>query len=172
MNMKLFTTIITALLLISSLSSHAQIAIGKKAPEMAFTTPTGDTLKLSSLKGKVVLLDFWASWCGPCRRQSPNLVQLYKEYETKKWMKGTKGFAIYSYSLDRDKASWENAIKADNLYWKTHASDLMFWGGAGAKVYGVNSIPRTYLIDEGGFIIAINPSYELIKSELNKRLAK
>lgn len=118
------------------------------APDIALPNPDGEIVKLSSLKGKIVLIDFWASWCGPCRRENPNVVKLYQKYKD-------SGFEIYSVSLDKDKTAWTNAIKNDELTW-THVSDLKFWSSEGAKLYGVSSIPHTVLVDKDGNIIARN----------------
>ena len=95
----------------------------------------------------MVLLDFWASWCGPCRRENPNVVKMYKEYHS-------QGFDVFGVSLDKTKKAWEQAVKQDGLTW-THVSDLKFWQSAGAKTYKVQSIPQTFLIDKDGIIVAI-----------------
>ena len=124
-------------------------SIGALAPELAFENPEGKIMKLSDLRGKVVLLDFWASWCGPCRKENPNVVKVYHKYHD-------KGFEIYSVSLDRDKASWIKAIEADGLIWSYHVSDLGYWQSKGAQIYGVNSVPATFLIGKDGRIIAKN----------------
>lgn len=152
--------------------SMAQPAVGKKAVDLAYPSPDGVTMKLSDLNGYYVLLDFWASWCGPCRMKNPQLVSLYSEFEKAKFPKGVKGFTIYSYSLDRSKEAWVQAIQKDNLYWPYHTSDLKFWSGEGAAKYGVNSIPRTYLLDPQGFIIAVNPSADLVRQLLKEAMAK
>lgn len=152
-------------------TGHAQISIGTKAADIAESSPTGDTLRLSSLKGYVVLLDFWASWCGPCRKKNPEVVALYNEYLGRKWAKSTKGYTVFSVSLDKNAEAWKQAIKQDGLAWKYHVSDLRGWSSAPAAQYGIRSIPQTVLIDEGGYIIAINPSHDFIRSFLNKRLA-
>lgn len=123
------------------------IAVGTVAPELNFPGIDGKNISLHSLKGKVVLLDFWASWCGPCRKENPHVVKLYNEYKD-------KGFTVYSYSLDQDKNKWMNAIQADGLIWPNHTSDLKGWNAAGGAIYGVNSIPQTYLIGTDGKIIA------------------
>lgn len=122
-------------------------AIGSFAPEIALMDPDGKIRKLSSLRGKVVLIDFWASWCGPCRKENPHVVAMYKEYHD-------KGFEIYSVSLDKERSSWLAAIAKDNLLWPDHVSDLKYWKSEGATAYGVTSIPFTVLVDKKGKIVA------------------
>lgn len=129
------------------------------APEIVQSDTAGVMRKLSDLKGKYVLIDFWASWCGPCRRENPTVVAMYKKYHE-------KGFEVFSVSLDRDKQSWINAINQDGLLWANHVSDLKNWGNAAAATYGVQSIPRTVLVDKDGNIVAHN----LRGEELEKRL--
>jgi thiol-disulfide isomerase/thioredoxin len=120
-------------------------AIGMPMPEINLTSPTGNPIALSSLKGKVVLIDFWASWCGPCRKENPNVVKLYEEMKS-------KGFDIYSISLDKDKAAWEKAIQTDGLTWPSHVSDLGGWNSSVVKQFGITGIPFTILIDKEGNI--------------------
>lgn len=142
----------------------AKVAIGAIAPEITLADPDGVLFSLSSLRGKYVLIDFWASWCSPCRKENPNVVKLYANYKD-------KGFEILSVSLDRDKEKWVNAIKADNLTWK-HISDLKFWQSQAAKDYGVQSIPFTVLLDKDGKIIAKGLRGEALKTKLEELLDK
>ena len=165
----LFTLFITAF---SLLSANAQMpAIGTKATELNYKDPNGKLISLSSLKGNIVLIDFWASWCGPCRRNNPSVVALYNKYQGKKWVKGTKGFTVYSVSLDNNAENWKAAIKQDGLVWPNHVSDLKYWSSDGAVKYGIHSIPFTILIDETGYVIAVKPAPELIEKILNKKLS-
>lgn len=121
--------------------------IGSVAPEVNMTSPDGTLITLESLRGKYVLIDFWASWCGPCRRENPNVVKLYNKYKD-------QGFEVYSVSLDKNKAAWQGAIKKDNLIWKGHVSDLKGWGSAATQIYGFRGIPYTVLIDKEGKVMA------------------
>ncbi len=137
------------------------VAVGDEAPDFTLNSPEGQQVSLSSLRGKYVLLDFWASWCGPCRMENPNVVKMYAKYKD-------KGFAIYGVSLDKDMNAWTAAIKKDGLTW-THGSDLKYWSSAVAQLYGVNAIPATYLLDKDGKVIAKNlrgPSLENKLAEL------
>jgi thiol-disulfide isomerase/thioredoxin len=117
---------------------------GAMAPEIMLKNPDGDTVLLSSLKGQVVLIDFWASWCGPCRAANPHVKELYAKYHS-------KGFEIYGVALDYEKSKWTTAILQDGLEW-VHVSDLRGWSSTAAKEYGVHSIPQTFLIDKEGRI--------------------
>lgn len=128
------------------------LGIGNKAPEITLQNPAGELINLSDLKGKIVLIDFWASWCGPCRMENPNVVQTYAAYKDKKF-KGGDGFEIFSVSLDQSKSKWKSAIEKDKLTWASHVSDLKGWGNAAAKRYGITGIPNTILIDGNGIII-------------------
>lgn len=130
-------------------SPASKVAIGAIAPELEFPDPDGKMRKLSDLRGKVVLVDFWASWCGPCRRENPNVTNIYSKYHD-------KGFEVFSVSLDSDAASWKRAIEADKLVWPNHVSDLRKWQSKAAAIYGVSSIPSTFLLDKEGRIVQRN----------------
>lgn len=158
------------------------ISIGQMAPDISLSNPDGKNIALSSLKGKIVLLDFWASWCGPCRMANPHVVEIYNKYKD-------KGFTVYSVSLDgvddrarallspeqlqgqlaATKEKWTKAIEQDKLTWTSHVSDLKKWSSSAAQLYGVNSIPRTFLIGRDGKIVAVNPRNTL-EEELLKVL--
>ncbi|MEL6864507.1 MAG: TlpA disulfide reductase family protein [Bacteroidota bacterium] len=138
----------------------SQFAIGAVAPDFTLNTPQGEAMSLSDLRGKVVLVDFWASWCGPCRKENPNVKRLYDRYKD-------KGFDIIGVSLDRKKDSWLKAIEKDALPWH-HVSDLKGWSNRVAKQYSVSSIPQTVLLDPEGKIIAHNLRGEVLAMRLKQ----
>ncbi len=136
------------------------VGIGVTAPDIILRNPKGDTIALSSLRGEYVLLDFWASWCRPCRVENPHLVNNYKKYNE-------KGFEIFQVSLDKKKESWISAIESDQLTW-IHVSDLQYWNSAAAKLYQVQAIPANFLLDKNGKIIAKNLRGDALEAKLSE----
>ena len=139
-----------------------KLALGYPAPEITLQDTAGNLFSLSSLRGKVVLIDFWASWCRPCRVESPNMVKLYQNYKQ-------YGFDILGVSLDQSKGNWISAIEKDELTWN-HVSDLKGWQSAAGAAYGVRSIPFTVLVDKKGNIIAKGLRGQVLEEKIREVL--
>lgn len=135
------------------------------APEIALKNPDGVEMKLSSLRGQYVLIDFWASWCMPCRRENPNVVRLYNKYKN-------KGFTIFSVSLDKDAEAWKEAIEKDGLVWPNHVSDLLQWNSPLPQLYGFSGIPHTVLVNPEGNIIGVGLRGASLEQKLEEIFAK
>jgi thiol-disulfide isomerase/thioredoxin len=145
--------------------------LGNKAPEISLKNPKDSVISLSSIKGKLVLIDFWASWCGPCRYENPTVVKAYNKYKDKKFKSGN-GFAIFSVSLDSDKGQWIKGIEKDGLVWPYHVSDLRMWSSEVVSKYDIKGIPVNYLINDKGIIIEKNLRGEALDEALNRQLSE
>ena len=143
--------------------------IGQEAPEIVFESPEGDTIALSSLRGEMVLIDFWAAWCPPCRRENPNLVNVYRRYKDKEFVNAS-GFTIYSVSLDKKRDNWIAAIEQDSLEWESHVNDLKGMNSTAAYDYEFRSIPVNFLLDGNGIILAVGLRGSYLEKKLKEYL--
>jgi thiol-disulfide isomerase/thioredoxin len=158
------TIFIALALFIATSDLQAQIKFGFDAPDISLPTPAGDTLHLASLKGKVVLLDFWASWCGPCRASNKQLVKTYAKFKD-------KGFEIYSVSFDEEKPQWEKAIRKDKISW-LQVNDNRGFDAQTAADWRINQIPTSFLIDKDGKLVAMDPEGKDLENMLKDLLGK
>ncbi|MEQ9287504.1 MAG: TlpA disulfide reductase family protein [Cyclobacteriaceae bacterium] len=146
--------------LVARVENLRKLAVGSPAPEISLPNPDGEIVSLSSLKGKYVMIDFWAAWCRPCRMENPNVVRMYNEYND-------KGFEVFGVSLDRTKDAWVKAIKDDGLKW-TQVSDLKYFESEAAATYSIQAIPATYLIGPDGNILAKNLRGPALEAKLKE----
>ena len=143
---------------------------GDVAPDFIASTTDGDSIKLSDFKGKIILLDFWGSWCEPCRVKNKELVETYDKYKNAEWTEAS-GFEIISVGIEKRKANWTNAIQKNRLSWKYHVSDLKYFEDPVAKLYGVVEIPAIFVINEDGVIVGVNLEKRLLHRLLDSKLS-
>lgn len=173
--MKIKLTIIITLFFLLSTNLFGQrkanlegIEIGDMAPEIELPTVGGDGFKLSQLQGKLVLVNFWASWCAPCRKKAPDMIEVFDKYKDSDFEDGESGFEIVYVSLDKSEVAWKNSIESDGIGAFVHIGDMNGWKSATAKTYNIRKIPSSVLIDGEGKIIALN----LDSQDLNKKLKR
>ena len=154
--------IIAVILLLLSVTTNAQLTVGQKAPEISLPDATGAIVNLSSLKGKVVLIDFWASWCGPCRKANPFVVKLYNKFKA-------QGFEVFGVSVDDDKSLWLKAVKKDKITY-TQVNDANYGQSAVTESYAVWEIPTSFLLNKEGTIVAINLEGEELENKIKELL--
>jgi thiol-disulfide isomerase/thioredoxin len=168
---RIFTTVALMLCIHTAQAQYENtiIKVGMKIPDITLQNPEGKMLTLSNLyKDRLILLDFWASWCGPCRMANPTVVKMYKEYSTKKIKGAKKGFTVVSISLDQVKERWLAAIKQDGLEWPMHLSDLGGWQSKAAEVYGIQFIPQACLVGPDGTVIGWYMMSEQAETDIKK----
>jgi thiol-disulfide isomerase/thioredoxin len=165
--------VVTLLLLVLSAGNQfgQALEVGQKAPEIVQASVNGKEIRLSSLRGKMVLIDFWASWCAPCRRENPQIVEAYHKYKDESFKNG-EGFTVFSVSMDMKRDAWINAIEKDQLEWPDHVCDLKGWFNEAAKLYHIKAVPFSYLIDGDGIVVAVNPRGDRLETELRKAKKK
>lgn len=149
--------------------AQSELEVGEEAPEIVTTNQEGKEVKLSNHRDQLVLIDFWASWCKPCRTKNPKLVKTYKKYKSATFQTAEDGFTIFSISLDRSKDAWKNAIEQDQLIWNTHGYETKGWDAEIMDQYGVNVIPKSYLIDGNGKVVAVDAA-DSLEAILEKHL--
>lgn len=176
--MKLNTALFIALFLIAAIFLGKYLYYkpkhinGEKAPFFSATLKDGSLFKLSDLNNKLVLIDFWGSWCGPCRKENPAIVALYNKFHASKF-ENSDGFEIVSIGIERDRKRWESAIRKDGLDWKYHIMDITtsmkFFNSKIGQLFGIKEVPSKFLINEDGYIISVNPTVKELDQLLTKR---
>ena len=160
--LKMKSIMLAAVLVLVGFITEAQVKVDQIAPEISLPGVKDNTISLSSLKGKVVLIDFWASWCGPCRAAIPNVIKLYNKYNT-------QGFEVFGVSIDSKKVDWLKAIANDKIKY-TQVMDKDGWNSTVAEKYGVYSIPSTFLLDKTGKVIAVDLDGEELENKVKALL--
>lgn len=152
-------------------NTDGRLMNGMQLPDIELPDADGNMISLSSLQGKMILVDVWASWCTPCRKQNPKIVSIYNKYKNTEF-EGADGFVVFNISLDSDREAWLKAIKDDKLAWPYHVSELKGWDSKAVETYKIDAVPTSFLIDETGMIIGTDLTTRELEKILQKRSAK